>query len=490
VPASKRSHWWRWLYIVHRWVGIVTCLLFAIWFVSGLVMVYVPFPALSRAERLAGLEPIDWPQVRLQPTEALQAAGILAPPRMMALEMRGDRAVWRIDPWDGPRTTVSATDGRAMGFADRQEATRTAAAFAGAPVRTIEQVERDQWTVPGSFDRHRPLWKASLSGPSGRVLYVSSSTGTVVLDTNANERFWNWLGSVPHWIYPTVLRQDNAAWRQVVMWISGPCIVGAVTGMWIGVLRTRLGRRRFKGGRVTPYRGWMEWHHVSGLIGGTFLVAWIFSGWLSVDPFRLFASEGISQERVQSYAGATMPGSLDLATLALRAPGAKRIVLEAAAGRPLLTIERSEDARTTLDADTLTPPEVDQPTLVRSVRGLVPGAPVLAAERLDAPDAYWYAVGERPVLPVLRIRFGDAAGTWVHVDPATGHLLGDLDRRRRLYRWMFDLLHKWDLNVLTLHRPVWDVLLWVLSLLGLVTSITGIRVGWARLRRGKAAEVR
>ena len=36
----------RWLYLGHRWLGIVTCLLFAIWFVSGVVMMYVGFPAL------------------------------------------------------------------------------------------------------------------------------------------------------------------------------------------------------------------------------------------------------------------------------------------------------------------------------------------------------------------------------------------------------------------------------------------------------------
>ncbi len=37
----------RWLYITHRWIGIVTCLLFAMWFVSGVVMMYVAFPNLS-----------------------------------------------------------------------------------------------------------------------------------------------------------------------------------------------------------------------------------------------------------------------------------------------------------------------------------------------------------------------------------------------------------------------------------------------------------
>jgi uncharacterized iron-regulated membrane protein len=37
----------RWLYIIHRWIGIFSCLLFAVWFLSGLVMIYVPYPALK-----------------------------------------------------------------------------------------------------------------------------------------------------------------------------------------------------------------------------------------------------------------------------------------------------------------------------------------------------------------------------------------------------------------------------------------------------------
>lgn len=51
------------------------------------------------------------------------------------------------------------------------------------------------------------------------MLYVSSTTGKVVLDTARQERFWNWLGSVPHWLYPRAMRENQPLWRQVVMWV-------------------------------------------------------------------------------------------------------------------------------------------------------------------------------------------------------------------------------------------------------------------------------
>ena len=48
----------RWLYAVHRWIGIGTCLLFAMWFMSGVVMMYVAFPQLTNRERWSALPEI------------------------------------------------------------------------------------------------------------------------------------------------------------------------------------------------------------------------------------------------------------------------------------------------------------------------------------------------------------------------------------------------------------------------------------------------
>lgn len=482
--AMIRPRLKRWLYLTHRWIGIATCLLFAMWFLSGLVMLHVPFPSLGAGERLAGLPAIDWRQARIGPAEAARAAGLDAPPREAVLEMRGDRPVWRLSPWDGEVATILAAEGRPAGPVGGAEARRIAALFGRAPVTDIRAIHNDQWSVAGGYNRDRPLWKAALAGPEGRILYVSSRTGAVVLDTHATERFWNWLGSVPHWLYPRALRQDQPVWRQVVLWLSGPCILGALTGMWIGLLNLRPGRRRFRDGRMTPYRGWMRWHHVAGLAGGLFLIAWIFSGWLSVDPGRLFARGGLAPGNRIAYAG---PGAIpapDMARLAALAPDARRVVLLRAAGRDMLRIERPDAPDRLLDAATLAPPAPDENGIIRAAAAaLVPGARLVAADRLTTSDAYWYAVDGDVPLPVLRLRFDDAAATWVHVDPRSGAILGATDARGRLYRWLFGLLHRWDLGPLLAHPPARELLVWLASLAGLVTSVSAIRIGWARLRR-------
>ena len=470
----------RWLYLTHRWIGIVTCLLIAMWFASGLVMLYVPFPDLSDEEWLEGQRPIAWEQVALGPRDVAEG---LPDARSLALEMRGEVPVWRVRLGDGNVTTLTAADGRQVVGTGEAEARHIASMFGGAPVADARLIHNDQWTVPGGYDADRPLWKLSLANPEGQIVYVSSRSGAVVLDTAKRERFWNWLGSIPHWLYPRALREMPEAWRQVVLWVSGPCIIGALSGLWIGVLRIRPGRRRFSRNRMTPYAGWMKWHHVAGLAGGFFLLTWIFSGWLSVDPGRFFASGGVSDEARAAYDGDAPFAATDINRLARLAPAARRVEFARAAGRLFVRIEQPGAAVRHLDAATLAPYALDEAAMHDRARGLVPAARHVVAERLTASDAYWYSVGTAVPLPVLRFKFDDAARTWVHVDPATGELLGGIDARGRLYRWLFDGLHRWDFGPLLRHEPARQLWIWLLSLAGLVISVTSIWIAWRRLRR-------
>ena len=48
------------LIFVHRWMGVGLCLLFLLWFASGIVMMYVGLPRVTDEERARTLEPIAW----------------------------------------------------------------------------------------------------------------------------------------------------------------------------------------------------------------------------------------------------------------------------------------------------------------------------------------------------------------------------------------------------------------------------------------------
>ena len=116
-------------------------------------------------------------------------------------------------------------------------------------------------------------------------------------------------------------------------------------------------------------------------------------------------------------------------------------------------------------------------------------APVQEVQTLNAYDLHYYdraphtmGGGADKPLPVWRVVFADPHATWVHIDPRTGTVLGRTDTHRRTSRWLFSMLHSWDWLPLLERRPLWDVVLIVLSLGGTALSVTGVVVGWRRLR--------
>ena len=474
---SARRTALRWLFLSHRWVGIAACLFFAMWFASGLVMLYVPYPTLSPAARWAGATPINWTKVDVPPP-------VMAGQRRLLLEMRDVEPVWRIERDDGAIETRPARTGAMLPAVGEIYARRVVSRFMGIPAGEAERLVRDQWTVAGGFDRHRPLWRVRLNDIAGTDIYVSSTTGVPVQRTIRVDRFWNWLGSVPHWLYPTILRQDNAAWRQVVLWIAGPCIAVALTGIWIGILRVRLGRRRYKAGRISPYRGWLLWHHVSGLVGSVFLLTWIVSGWLSVDPGRLFAGTTAPVEALRRYRSLVGVGDIPLGRLASLTPNAKTVEMTNDAGLPRITIDAVSDHPQYLDAKTMAPAGDATLAIIEATGSLVPNGLLWRIDRLTRPDVYWSATR---TMPVLRLRFTDPARSWLYMNPMTGEVVNRQDRARRLYRWAFDLLHTWNWLWLVERQPLRDIIIWLMSTFGVVLSVSGVWLGYRRLARDRPA---
>lgn len=485
--ATRRAT--RWLFFIHRWIGIFTCLLCVMWFLSGLVMMYVPFPAFTERERLDALPAIDPERLSVSPQDALAAAGLNAFPSSFGLEMLGEEPVYRIKPNDRLVVISAASARRLDGFDADGALALLRRTSPGHRPAFLGEIVRDQWTVSRKFDPHRPLYLFSLRDSKGTHVYLSSRTGEIVQNSTRSERFWNWLGSVPHWIYFTPIRTDGEFWRQVVMWTSGPVIIGALTGLWIGVLRVRL-KRRYSENRISPYRGWMKWHHMAGLIGDLFLTTWIASGWLSVNPFQWFSRPQISPEQLARYAGAqqaNFPIDLEALRSALRRP-AKEASFTWLAGEPII-IFRDGSGKSLSDGRTGARREIPRERLLATASRLMPNHQIASSEEISQPDLYWYSHHNERPLPVLRVAFDDPAATWVYIDPATGEILDISDASARTYRWLFNFLHDFDLPVLLHNRPAWDVLVWMLVLVGLTISVSGVVIGWRSLAPAGAARL-
>jgi len=468
------------LILIHRWLGVAFCLVFAMWFASGIVMHFVPFPALTEAERIAGLASIDAAELRNGPLAAAIASKIPDVTRVR-LFARSDGLVYLVQGTTGV-SAIHASDlspakvrssslalAIAVDYAQRRGLAATAATFA-------ELSDYDQWTVPNGLDPHRPLYRISLNDDPGTELYVSSTTGEVVRDTTRRERWWNYAGSVIHWIYPTVLRRDWRAWDATVWALSLVALITAISGALLGTLRINVAHGRV----VSPYRGWHAWHHWLGLGCMTFLLTWIFSGWLSMDHGLLFSTGKPSAMETAAVAGATTWNKLSTTeNQTLPAPAREiewfvfgdriyrreRISLEAqnlslAGAAPVAGRTFLQAADVTSVAHNLAP-------------DCLPAVPVAAMD--DYPVA-----SAMPDAPVYRLVCGE---TWFHFDGANGAPLEKLDASRRAYRWLYQALHTLDFPALSARPSLRTALIVLLCMLGTVFSLTGVVIGWRRLRR-------
>ena len=90
--------------------------------------------------------------------------------------------------------------------------------------------------------------------------------------------------------------------------------------------------------------------------------------------------------------------------------------------------------------------------------------------------------GMKP-LPVLRVRYADPQQTWLYLDPERGVIAQRYERATRWSRWLYHGFHSLDFPFLYYKRPLWDLVVWLLSLGGIAISVTSALPAWRRLGR-------
>ena len=199
------------LIIVHRYVGVVLGVIMTLWCVSGFVMMYKGFPETSQQEHLAGLASLDLSAPLAEmPIEADASANGLR------IEMLNGAPVVRL----GRDAAFDMRTGMAVSPLDESGARGVATAFAasngiGGEIAKIELIKDDQWAVSGA--RQQPLYRAEFSDKDNTLVYVNGTSGEVVQDANSGERFIAWLGAIPHWLYPALLRTNQPLWFGTVV---------------------------------------------------------------------------------------------------------------------------------------------------------------------------------------------------------------------------------------------------------------------------------
>jgi len=497
-PSFKRA-----VYLVHRWMGIAACLLMVLWFISGVVMLFLGYPKLTPWERVAHLPQLDAARLRTPVAGVVARAGT-APVTEIVLTSVAGRQVYRLRDSGGHLLVFDADTGLRLpraGPAQAEAAGHTWAGSAGVAARYLDTVTEDRWSHSGALNPHRPLLRVQLNDDAQTLLYVSSATGEVVLDAPLAQRAWNYVGAWLHWLYFLRDRPVDATWSWIVIVLSAAGTVVALTGTLAGIWRWRF-RGRYKSGSRTPYRDfYLRWHHITGLVFAAITCTWIFSGLMSMNPLGVFAAQGPRPD-LAAYRGG-LPGAVRpaietadaLRTLQAAGFVARELAWQVLDGHPYLLARDGAD-RTRLVFDG-TGPYIQAQWSQGDLRAAalhLNAAPVADMQLLVRYDDYYYGRAPEAMngglerrLPVWRLKYADRADTWVYLDPHTGAVALSVDRAQRRGRWLFNFLHSWDLPVMLRDGGVqawWRlILLIVLSVGGLVLSLTGVVIGIVRLRR-------
>jgi hypothetical protein len=518
----------RLLIFVHRWVGVTLSVIFLLWFVSGIVMMYWTFPAVTAADRIERLPTLEAERIAVTPRQAAAALGREDAPGQVRLTSFDGRPAYRFGAGRGGGgrgggwMMVYADDGSIADHVDEGTADRAAAAWAGRPVgeakkESIEEV--DQWTVGNGLRNVRPLYKYSFS--DGQQVYVNGNTAEIVQYTTTSSRFWAYLGAIPHWMYFTPLRKHQPQWFKFVVWSSLIGTITAIIGIVVAIWMLSPKKRYRHGGAPTsiPYRGWKRWHTIAGLGFGVVTVTWAFSGLLSMGPFPIIdrltdltvatppapvGEEGARRGRGGAGRGPNLAAALRgrgtpalsiydekdprTAIASVREFGVKELELTSFAGAPIYLATNGGETRI---IPVRGPPRPSYSVEeVMSVIRTAAGRDLADLRLLDQYDAYYLDRRRGAPLPVIYAEMNDALRTRYYIDPKTARVVGTYSKRNWVSRWLYHGLHSLDFPWLYNHRPLWDIVVITLMLGGTALCLTSIVLTWRILAGKLAAAVR
>ncbi len=494
------------LVFIHRWMGVGLCLLFLLWFCTGIVLMFHEYPDVTEADRAAREPALDPSRIELSPAQAYARLQTEHAPDQVRLMTFHGRPAYRFR-YSGLESTglvsaVYADNGETQSDFSREFCLEIASAWTGQPPRdaqAIGETQPDQWTVSGAFDALRPLLK--YSWPNGEEVYVSQLTGDVVQYTTRRTRAWAYFGAIPHWLYFTPLRRHATLWAKIVIWAAGLGSIAAIVGLVIAVWVYSPAKHYRRAGSASsiPYSGQKRWHMILGLSFGVLACTWSFSGLLSMDPFPQWQGTADEPEPWMELASALEGPPLPMAAFAAKSPReavlqansdhqapdfkVRELELTSFAGAPLYLAKAGPGQTLLIPVHGEPETEIARDRIIGVLREAAQPTTVTEVRDVTQYESYYIDRHYRLPLPVIFLRLDDPEDSTLYVDPKTARIVQGYSSRARLNRWLYHGLHSMDLPWLYSHRPAWDIVVMTLMAGGAALSVTSLLLAWRVLCR-------
>lgn len=481
---------WQIIRIGHRIIGIPAGILLTIWFISGLVLIYKPFPGITDQEYLMHKETIDTRD--LQPADsvwsALENRSITSIETLHLERERGQNTffiqteedILRLSKdleWQKP---FSPTSHDLINYA-RQ--------WVDADITRIDTLpECDQWTQFSRYENNLPMLRFHFADDKRSWIYLDSKTGEVVQQSTYTERLWSWFGTIPHKFYFKFLRQHTDLWIAVLSIAAALAAVDVLLGLILGIRLLIISKRKTRKWG-SPYRKRAYyWHHVLGLIFSILLFTWAFSGAMALQKIpEWIAARAEKRTRPTDIYGKTLPLAayrLDYRLALAQYPDAKKIEWLHLGNYPFYRIDTPEksyyiDASNDNEVRPLNIPMDEFISVVYRIHGK---STTLDTTTLQQYDRYYLTAFEPLPLPVYRIRVKDSVSSLYYFNPSDADYRY-LDRNRQVKAWVFRELHFLQYKALVHNHTLWTLVIWVTVLGCILASLTGVWLSIIYLKR-------
>ena len=447
------------------------------WFVTGIVLVYHPYPKVSEKLILNKKETL--------PSSLPELSSVLSKMdgKMQSLSLKQFQGQTLFSFDEAPDITFDVVEKVAKHWID-------------APIKRVDTLrQREQWVLFTKYDKELPIYKFYFDDAQKHELFISGRTAEVLQMTTSRQRLWAWLGAIPHKFYIPCIRRDVDVWQNTVAIVSGICLIAALTGWLLGIL---LWIKRYQKKHVwqNPYKKrWYRWHFSFGLVFGIFLIGWALSGIFAMQrvPQWMVPMEGdYSFKTSRLWGRGLLPMEayqLDYRKLKDAYPDLKEVEWLRFADIPTYrVITGQDDFLVDASTDEIKSLQIPEETIVKGLKKVHGEEVEMKVSLLNEFDNYYLSRRVDLELPVYKIEVADANGSLYYVNPSTGYVRY-LNNNKIVRKWLFNGIHYLDIDWLVARPWLWYTCIWVLCGGCLVVCISGLVLAWRVLTPKKEKRV-
>lgn len=485
---------------IHKISGVVIALFFLMWFVSGIVLLYHKYPKVDERDTYRHAEVLDSSNL----PSIYDIPGMTDTTKIKTLSVSRNlgNTVW----------TISGASSRKDNAMDKQSKGDKSFIFTGdtlipqkkitpaqidsiaclwADSKAISKVdtlkERQQWILYDRFEKSLPILRYHFDNPDKTEIFISMKNGEVVQASTKTERFWAYLGAIPHKFYFQGIRTNTERWKTIMLIGGLICLIAALSGMYIGIYYILINWKKHHT-FASPFkkRIW-RYHHIAGLIFGIFLTGWGVSGALSTQriPKWMVDYEGdysVSATKLWGRKPLKLKDyKLDYRMVFDKYPQVKSISWQHFGKTPAYLVVSGEKEYF-VDAsqeDKVAPLEISESEIADAVERYFGDDVKFNMTLMDDYDEYYLSAKGQQPLPVWKVDIDNGDGARIYISPSDGYVKY-LNENRRVKKWLFAACHYLDIKYFVLHKTLRYITLWILAIGCVFVIVTGVAIFFSK----------